>query len=150
MRKKLIGIIIIVGLLITTLPIAIARYHKNIGATGLNKYSNCYVEISGLQSINDYPRIIGVNNWKIIFLRTNGASNPEAFVFYWYILFDETSEISIYNEKNGELLWQHDGNGEPIIRMLRFSGDYITSLTEEGRLKIDISGQIRTIWINEY
>lgn len=150
MRKKLIGILIIFILLITTLPISTASFYKNIGITGLDKYSDCYVEISGLKSINDYPRIVGCNNWKIIFLRPNGADNPEAFVFYWYILLDETVEISIYTEQNGELLWQHDGSGEPIIRMFRFTGDYIPSLTEEGRLKLDISGQIKTIWINEY
>lgn len=150
MKKKIIGILIIIGLLITTLPSATARYHNNVGATGLEKYSDCYIEISGLLSINDYPRLIGFQMWKILFFRTNGCENPEAFIFYWYILLDATAEISIYTEKNGELLWQYDGSGEPVIRILIFKGNYISTLMEEGRLKIDIDGQIKSIWIKEY
>jgi len=150
MRKKLIGILIIFGLLITTIPITTAEYHNNTGASSLERYSNCYIEISGLLSINDYPRLIGVQMWKILFLRTNGPENPEAFVLYWYILLDQNAEISIYTQENGELIWQHDGIGEPVLRMLRFSGNYVPTLTEEGRLNIDIDGQIKSIWIKEY
>lgn len=150
MKKKLIGGLIIVGLLITTLPIATAKYQNNIETTGLEKYTNCYIEISGLISLNDYPRIIGINMWKMIFLRTSGSNNPDAFVLYWYLLLDETSEISIYTEENGELLWQHDGQGTPEMRILWFSGSYISSMAEEDRLRVDINGQIRATWVNEY
>lgn len=150
MKKKLIVGLIIVGLLLTTLPIATARIQRNIEPTVLEKYENCYVEIDGLISLNDYPRIIGINMWKMIFLRISGKNNPDAFVFYWYLLLDETAEISVYTEENGDLLWQHDGQGTPEIRILWFTGSYIASGVEEDRLHIDMDGQTRAIWKNEY
>ncbi len=150
MRKKIIGILIILGLLLTTLPIATARNKGSIEPTVLEKYKDCYVEIDGLISLNDYPRIFGINMWKMIFLRISGSNNPDAFVFYWYLLLDETAEILVYTEENGELLWQHDGQGTPEIRLLWFTGSYIASSVEEDRLHIDIDGQIRVIWTNEY
>jgi hypothetical protein len=149
MNKKFIAMLIIFGLFITTIPITSAIYYNNVGTTGFNKYNNCYIEISGLISIHDYPRIIGNNMWKILYLRTNGPSNPEAFVFYWYLYLDESAEISIYSEENGDLLWQHDSEGEPVLRILLFSGKYVSATTEEERLQVDINGKIRGICINE-
>jgi len=134
----------------TILPFASARYQDNFETTKLEKYTNCYLKISGLISLNDYPRVFGINMWKMIFLRTSGVNNPNAFVLYWYLLLDETTEISIYTEENGELLWQHDGQGTPEMRILLFSGSYISFLAEEDRLQVDINGQTRAIWIHEY
>jgi hypothetical protein len=37
--------------------------------------------------------------WKILFLRPNGVNNPKAFVFYWYLLIDETANVSIYTQE---------------------------------------------------
>ncbi len=150
MKRKIVVCFLIVGLVMTILPFASAKYQNNIETSKLEKYSNCYIEISGLISLDDYPRIFGINMWKMVFLRTSGANNPNAFVLYWYLLFDETAEISIYTEKNGELLWQHDGQGTPEMRILFFSGTYISSSGGEDRLQVDISGQTRASWINEY
>ena len=61
MKRKVIGCLIIIGLLLTTLPIATARNQENTELTVLKNYRNCYCEISGLISLNDYPRIIGIN-----------------------------------------------------------------------------------------
>lgn len=150
MKRKLVVCLIVFGLVMTVLPFASAKYQDNIKTTKLEKYSNCYLEISGLISLNDYPRIFGINMWKMVFLRNSGINNPNAFVLYWYLLLDETAEISIYTEKNGELLWHHDGQGTPEMRILLFSGTYVSSSGGEDRLQVDINGQTRAIWIHEY
>jgi hypothetical protein len=149
MKRKLVVCMIVFGLVITALPLASAKNKENFETTKLEKFTNCYIEISGLISKNDYPRVFGINMWKMIFLRPNGANNPEAFVLYWYLLIDETASISIYTQKNGELLWQHNGQGTPELRMIRFSGTYTNTLFEN-RLQVDINGQIRSAWINVY
>ena len=150
MKRKIAVCLLVMGLVITVLPFASAKIKENFEKTKFEKYTNCYIEISGLISKNDYPRIFGINMWKMIFLRPNGVNNPEAFVLYWYLLIDETAEISIYTEENGELLWQHDGQGTPEMRILLFSGSYISSLAGKDRLQVDINGQTKVIWIHEY
>jgi hypothetical protein len=146
MKRKIIVGFVIIGLILTTMPLGIARSPK---LSIFEKYSECYIEISGLLSINDYPRIIGTSMWKLIFLRPDGSGTPAAYVFYWYLMFDKTASITIYTEENGDILWQHDGIGEPEIRILKFSGDYISYEVEEGRLNKDIIGNVQTIWINQ-
>jgi hypothetical protein len=150
MKRKLLVFLIVFGLVITALPFVNAKYEDNSETPIFDKYTNCYIKISGLISKNDYPRVFGINMWKILFLRPSGVNNPKAFVLYWYILLDETAEISIYTNENGELLWQHDGQGTPELRIIRFSGTYISTLAEGNRLNIDVNGQIRAIWIHEY
>ena len=146
MKRKIIAGIIIIGLIITTLPMTSARPSK---FTDSDKYSDCYIEISGLLSINDYPRIIGASMWKLVFLRPDGNENPAAFIFYLYLMLDEAAEVTIYTEENGELLWQHDGEGEPEIRLFWFSGYYISTETEEGRLHKEFTGTVKNIRVNE-
>ena len=150
MKRKLVVCMIVFGLVITALPLTSAKVREDFRPTKFEKFTNCYVKISGLISNNDYPRVFGINMWKILFLRPNGANNPKAFVFYWYLLIDETANISIYTQENGELLWQYDGQGTPEVRMIRFSGIYTNSDNQEDRLIVDINGQIRSIWIREY
>jgi len=62
--------LIIFDLLITKIPITITRYN-NTRTIGFEKYSDFYIEISGLSSINDFPHLMGFQMWKILFLRTN-------------------------------------------------------------------------------
>jgi len=88
--------------------------------------------------------------WKMVFLRPNGENNPKAFVLYWYLLVDKTTEISIYTEENGELLWQHEGQGTPELRMIKFSGTYTNDVNPDNRLYVDIDGQMKSVWINVY
>lgn len=148
-KKAFVGLIIF-GLVITALPFVNAEYKDDFETTKFEKYQNCYLEISGLISNNDYPRVFGINMWKMFFLRPEGVNNPEAFVLYWYLLIDETAQISIYTQKNGELLWQHDGQGTIELRLIRFSGTYTNSDNPDNRLIIDIDGQIKSILIREY
>ena len=73
--------------------------------------------------------------WKIDFLRLAGNGNPPSFVLYWYIRLDETAQISIKSEENGYILWSHDSSCEQEMRVLRFTGEYISSCNEEGENK---------------
>ena len=70
-------------------------------------------------------------------------------VFYWFIRFNETSTVTIYSEENGEVLWQHQGDLVPQLRMLRFKGIYLNELTEKGNLHIELRGTLAHIQIIE-
>jgi len=115
-----------------------------------SRYPNCYVEIIGLLSDEDYPKLFDMGPfWKICFLRLDGNGNPPSFVLYWYMRLDETAQIIIKNEKNGDLLWSNNDLCNHEIRMLRFNGDYLSSMKENGRIQKDISGTVQMIWIKE-
>jgi hypothetical protein len=141
MSRKIICVI--VGLLLVTilLPSITANLHH---------YANCYVEINGLLSNKDYPKIFDMGPfWKIDFLRLAGNGNPPSFVLYWYIRLDETAQITIKSDENGDILWSHDSSSEQEIRILRFNGDYLSSSNGEGRIIKDIKGNVNLIWIKD-
>jgi len=121
-----------------------------IATQNVDHYSNCYVEIDGLLSDEDYSKIFDMGPfWKIYFLRLAGNGNPPSSVLYWYIRLDETAQITIKSEENGDILWSNDNLYEQEIRILRFNGEYISSFNEEGRIKKDIQGNVQTIWIKD-
>ena len=119
-------------------------------AANLNHYSNCYVEIDGLLSDEDHPKIFDMGPfWKIDFLRLAGNGNPPSSVLYWYMRLDETAQISIKSEENGDILWSDDSSCEQEIRILRFTGEYMSSCNEEGRINKDIKGNVQIIWVKD-
>ena len=153
MKKKVIILFIIV-LLVTTIPIVGAKYNevKNeriINSGTINKFTDCYIEISGLLSDEDYPKLFNRGPfWKIYFLRLEGNGEPPSYVFYWYMRLDETAKITIKSEQNGDILWEHDGSCEQEIRILSFKGDYISTIQEDRSYK-DISGHVYGIWLKD-
>ena len=74
MVKKIIGIIVLMMLVGTTLP-TVNAIEKNTtetkGIFGFKAFSNCYIEASGFLSEKDYPSFIGTNMWKIFFCIVN-------------------------------------------------------------------------------
>jgi len=104
-----------------------------------NFFSRCFIEASGDISNVDWPRIIGSNMWKMTWFRP--FNDDRAIVSYWQLVFDSSSEIRIYSEENGELLWEHDGNGHPQIRILGYYGIYVPSNSDESSLHVSINGK---------
>lgn len=103
-----------------------------------NTFTSCYVEADGDVSTVDWPRLIGSNMWKLSWFRPFG--NDLAVVSYWRIVLDESSELAIYDRDGGDLLWEHDGSGNPQLRIIGFFGDYIPTSPDESTLHVKISG----------
>ena len=130
MRKKIIGFLISLILLVTSLPLISAteinKENENLKSNiVIGPYINCYIEASGIISHFDFPRIIGSNFWKNFWFRP--FRDDRAFVSYWQILFDKTAEIAIYSEKNGYLLWENTGEFHTQMRIIGYFGTYIPS-----------------------
>jgi hemolysin-activating ACP:hemolysin acyltransferase len=79
-----------------------------------NTIISCYIEADGDLSTVDWPRAIGSNMWKLSWFRP--FRNDLAFVSYWHIVFDESSELAIYDKEGGGLLREHEGSGNPHFR----------------------------------
>lgn len=106
--------------------------------TQTDTFTRCYIEASGDISTVDWPRIIGSNMWKLTWFRPFG--NNFAVISYWRIVLDESTDLSIYDEDGGELLWQHDGVGHPQLRIIGYFGNYCSTNPIENTLHVEISG----------
>ena len=144
MKVKIIGILMCMLLLGTIIPTISATQPIS---NEIKHFGSCYIVAKGELTEHDFPSIIGTSMWKITFLRF--FNDDRAFVFYWFIRFNETATVTVYSEQNGEILWQHQGETVPQLRMLLFRGTYINDVTEDGKLYIEISGNINLIQIIE-
>lgn len=88
-------------------------------------FTNCNVELSGEIATIDWPRIIGSNMWKMMYFPLR---NENAVALYWQIVMDESSEVNIYSNRDNELIWAHDGNGYPQLRIIGYHGKYINDI----------------------
>ena len=144
MKGKIGGLFICMLLIVTLLPIGSATQPV---PSEIQRFSNCYIVAEGRLTEKDFPSIIGISMWKIWYMRP--FNDDRANVFYWFIRFNETSTVTIYSEENGEVLWQHQGELIPQLRMLRFTGIYLNELTEKGNLHIELRGTLAHIQIIE-
>lgn len=144
MKGKIGGLLICMLLIGTLLPIGSATQPI---LNDIQRFSNCYIVAEGRLTEKDFPSIIGTSMWKICYYRP--FDDDRANVFYWFIRFNETSTVTIYSEENGEILWQHQGDLVPQLRMIRFKGIYLNELTEEGKLHIELRGTLTQIQIIE-
>ncbi len=131
------GILICLLVIGTIIPTISAIQIKPIEP---QRFSSCYIVINGELTDKDFPSIIGTSMWKIHFTRP--SDDNHANVIYWFIRLNETSAVTIYSEENGEVLWQHQGTTVPQLRMVLFKGIYINDITEDGKLHVEISGNI--------
>ena len=146
MKRKLIGCFVGLMLVVVALPVSSSVF--SLGGSGdFEKFSDCYIEISGILSETDYPSIIGISMWKMVFLRPEGNDDPAAFILYWFLRYKESASITIYDQQNGNILWQHDGVGEYQFRILWFSGSYEPIGVPGNSLQTDISGTVKAIQI---
>ena len=144
MKSKIIGLCVCMLLFGTILPVISATQPK---PTEIQRFNSCYIVADGKLTQKDFPSIIGTSMWKICYTRP--FNTDRANVVYWFIRFNETSTVTIYAEENGEVLWQHQGNTVPQLRMLMFKGIYLNEMTEDGQLHIELSGTSSFIQVIE-
>jgi hypothetical protein len=85
-------------------------------------FNNCYIELSG-EIHNDWPAIIKFPNlYRLLWVGPD--IDNILFGTYCYILYENDALIKIYNEKDGDLIWEHDGNNDPLVTLIGFKGDY--------------------------
>lgn len=108
------------------------------------RYLNCYLEISGYMH-HDWPAIIKYPNMLQIVWIHGLNSEKVLFGLYSYILFEEDVSLKIYDKKDGNLLWQHQGRIDPLVTLIGFSGDYIIDDTPYQLPHITLNGNTRFI-----
>ena len=144
MRRKVFGLLMCMLLIGTILPAISATQPQ---PTEIKHFATGYIIAEGTLTPRDFPSIIGTSMWKLHFSRP--YNDDRAIIFYWFIRLSETASVTIYSEENGEVLWQHQGDTVPQLRILRFRGIYISELSEDGLLHIELSGTINFIQIIE-
>ena len=88
------------------------------------RYRDCYLELSGYMH-NDWPAIVKFPNMMQVLWKYQPNTATVLNGLYSYILFEEYASIKVYDEKNGNLLWQHQGILDPLITLIRFSGECV-------------------------
>ena len=146
MKKKIFGCFLGVMLVMVTLPVSSSIFLSG-GIGEFEKFTDCYIEISGLLSETDYPSIVGISMWKMVFLRPEGNDDPAAFILFWFLRYKESASITIYDQQNGNVIWEHDGMGEYQFRILWFRGSYEPIDVPGNSLQTDISGSVKVIQI---
>jgi hypothetical protein len=106
------------------------------------RYLNCYLEISGYMH-NDWPAFIKFPNMLQIGWIHGLNSAKVLFGLYSYILFEEDVSLKIYDKKDGNLLWQHQGSIDPLVSLIGFSGDYVIDDTPYQLPHITLNGNTR-------
>ena len=149
MERKIIGILIFGILLVSSLPVTVALETNNSinkenenSNVNIKMYKDCYLEASGKISRGDWPRLIGSNMWKIFWFRPH--HDDRAFTFYWLLVYDQNAEFTIYTEENGDVLWQHDGNGSPQITIYRYYGIYLNNMNGDS-LEVTLKGKVQRL-----
>ena len=122
MTRKIIGILICVLLIATTIPITSATNANNTEVVVTQKdniakrrlFTTCYIEASG--SVN--------HMWKTFWFRP--FRGDYALVSYWAISFEEPDvQVTIYNRENGRVLWQNENDyGQWGLKLIGYFGAY--------------------------
>jgi hypothetical protein len=85
-------------------------------------FNNCYIELSG-EIHNDWPAIVKFPNLFRLLWVGSDIDNV-LFGTYCYILYENDALIKIYNEKDGDIIWEHNGVNDPLVTLIGFKGDY--------------------------
>jgi len=143
MKKKIIGIII--GTLLISLLMPSISANPTLG----NKkevFENCYVEATGDVEPSG-GSLFRYVMFKIFFIRPYGDNR--AFVFRWLIEFLEPDvTVTIYTEKNGDILWQDTGlNGVWGMRLFWYNGIYTNEGSTENQLVVNLEGNAKIVTV---
>ena len=69
---------------------------------------------------------------------------------YWQLVLDVNAELTIYDEKDGAVLYQHINTDHQQLRLIGYYGNYITSSPEGGSgLHITIDGRALFLLITD-
>jgi hypothetical protein len=131
MGKKILGILVCLLFLLTTISTVAARQERTV-------YKNCYVEVEA-QTDGLY------NMLKYVFFRPRGDNS--AFVLCWILQWmgPDLVTVKIYDQKNGTELW-NNGNQEAIwaTKFFFYSGLYTWS-TENEHSVLNLQGTAKAV-----
>jgi len=140
MRKKIVGILIVMLVLTMVLPSASANL-----ALGNKKeiFKNCYIEATGtVEPCGDFIQWV---MFKHFYIRP--YHDERAFVLLWLIEFLEPDvTVTIYSEKNGDILWEDTGLiGVWGMRLFWYYGTYTNDGSTEDSLVVNLQGNAKAI-----
>ena len=139
MRRKLFGIIL--GTLVLTLLLPSITASFTVG-NQKEIFKDCYIEATGtVEHTGSY--FVRYVMWKHFWFRPYG--DDRAFVFLWRIAFMEPNvTVSIYTEKNGDIIWQDVGlTGIWGLTLFWFNGIYTTEGSTEDQLIVNFQGNVK-------
>jgi hypothetical protein len=143
MRKKIIGIFVVMLFIIQILPSTTATPTLPFG-NEKKVFKNCYIEATGdvEPAGGSFLRFV---MFKCFFIRPQGGDS--AFVFLWLIEFLEpNAEVTIYNEKDGEILWQDTGlTGVWGFKLFWFKGTYTNEGSTDDQLVVNLEGTAKKV-----
>jgi hypothetical protein len=113
------------------------------------RYKNCYIEVSAYIH-NDWPAVIKLPNMLKVAWKQSPDSHEVSFGFYSYFVFGNDALITVYDKKDGTILWQHEGIHDPSIAMVGFTGDYIPDADSYYLTHFIIEGTVRLLGIRIY
>ena len=144
MRKILTYIVILMFLIAGYATISLSKENNSVEKIG-NKitsgFKRCYIDATGNISERDWFAIIRMPNmWKIFWFRPP-LNEFNAFVFFWRIVYQADSQVTIYTEQNGDILWDHNRQQEVHLIIIGFNGIYIPQSGDPNiPLHVEISG----------
>jgi hypothetical protein len=110
------------------------------------RYRKCYLEISGYMH-NDWRAFIKLPNMVQFSWVYDAGTTHVRNGLYSYIIFEKDAMIKVYDEKNGDLLWQHQGTTSPLLTLIGFSGDCTIDSTPGELPHITMNGDVRFLGI---
>jgi len=139
MEKILVGVVMLMFVSIAFTSQTLAKENIVKDEIPAKLYEGCYIEAEGKISVQDWFAIIRMPNmWKTFWFRPF-KDEMKAFVSFWRLVFQSDSDITIYSEENGNILWDHQENQEVHLVIVGFWGDYIPTNTD-GYLNVKING----------
>ena len=126
MGKKILGILVCMLFILTTVSTVPARQERTV-------YKNCYIEVEAERE--------GLYNMvKYVFLRPSGDNS--AFVLCWILQWmgPEYGTVKIYDQKNGNELWNNQNQEGIWATKLFFYNGLYTWSTENGHSVLSLQG----------
>ena len=126
MARKILGILVCMLFILTTVSSVTAKQERTV-------YKNCYIEVEA--------ELEGLCNMvKYVFLKHNGVNT--AFVLCWIIQWmgPEYVTVKIYDQKNGNELWNNQNQEGIWATKLFFYNGLYTWSTENGHSVLNLQG----------
>lgn len=144
MRKILTYMVVLMFLITGFATLSFSKENdtvKKINNSVTSGFKRCYIEATGKISVDDWFAIIRMPNmWKTFWFRPP-LKELNAFVSFWRIVYQSDSQITIYTEQNGDILWENNEQQEVHLIIIGFYGIYVPQSGDpNGPLHVEISG----------
>jgi hypothetical protein len=106
MRRQITGLVVCLLLIITFTPLTVATYQNQSGT-----YQNCFVNSSGTV----------INRFAIGLFKIGN----KALIIYLNVGYKEDGATTIYDDENGNILWNEQGEHSLVLFFFRGNYSYI-------------------------